>query len=190
MRFLQQISSRLIFVKWSRCRVHYDTGMVHALRLCLFMINLLSVGLYGLAAQARPLAATDNLTMVICSEYGTYTLAVDANGSPAEPSKHCSQCLDCFSFPPFALNDAVTTLRAPEARPRVSSLPSDPEPVSLAQAFPLPRGPPSGVVAELVLRALGAQKQTYKIGIAEHLRNSVQRIDIGNKHRAKNEVAR
>lgn len=190
MRFLQQISLRLIFVKWSGCRVDYDTGMVHALRLCLFFVTLLSVGLYGLAAQARPLAATGNPTMVICGEHGTYTVEVNADGSPAEPSEHCAQCLDCFAFPPFVLDDAVTTLRAPETGLRAAPRPSGPEPVSLAQAFPLPRGPPSGAVAELVLHAFGAQTQTCRIGIAEHLRYSVQRIDNGNRHRAKNEVAR
>lgn len=164
--------------------------MVHALRLCLFIINLLSVGLYGLAAQAKPVSASSYLTMVICTELGTQTITLDADGTPVEPSPECPTCLDCFSFPPFVPAGTVDALSAPANGLRAWFPPSHPEHITLALTTPLPRGPPPGTVADLDLHARAAHQQAPRIGIAEHIWYHVQRIDGGNKRRAKNEVAR
>lgn len=114
-------------------------------RLLVFLILLLATALSG-TAEASLRAVGPVSLVVVCADGHAVTVALDAEGLPADPGDHRRHCPDCLPLVMGATGGAShdgparpAILHAVAARP-----PAFPPRASGDAASSSPRGPPSG----------------------------------------------
>lgn len=116
--------------------------ILRALQILLMILSLAATGVG--VAQARVMAGPAG-QVVICTEFGTQTVLVDANGQPVSPARgcDCGHCLDCPKLPTgiFPSWSGISFDRAVTGGVAVSN--RDLLPIRLRWFRDRPRGPPS-----------------------------------------------
>ena len=87
--------------------------MTCVLRHMLRIVCLVALATYGMAAAATGPGLHGLSELVICSEGGTQTVWLNADGEPVQPDEPCCNCLDCLDLPAFsAVSPGQTARRA------------------------------------------------------------------------------